>query len=271
MAGSDGRSFAGDTFLDAPDRNGTGETPHRVPALSFDEPSGNGRHPGRPLVHALAESEFDAVAVLDAVGRFRFVSASAERIFGYPVRDVIGTDTFALFDDVSLEPVKALFRDLAARRRLTVSLELETIRADGTPIAFEMVAVNHLDDAMGGIVVHLRDVSERRRLHDVDELQSVVIDSLADGVVLVDADGAVVRVNEAFEVMFEAPRVRVLGRRLLDVLVHSGARDAECSTRRVPASRRARTRSGPASGRVAGWSGWCSASRDRPARPCGFG
>ncbi len=39
---------------------------------------------------------------------------------------------------------------------------------------------------------------------------------------MVDAAGTVVRVNEAFEVMFEAPRIRVLGQPL-ETLLAGGA------------------------------------------------
>jgi diguanylate cyclase (GGDEF)-like protein/PAS domain S-box-containing protein len=40
---------------------------------------------------------------------------------------------------------------------------------------------------------------------------------------LVDVAGTVIQVNEAFEVMFEAPRVRVIGRHLDDLLAQAGA------------------------------------------------
>ena len=44
---------------------------------------------------------------------------------------------------------------------------------------------------------------------------------------LVDAAGTVVQVNEAFEVMFEAPRVRVVGRRLDELLAQAKANGVE--------------------------------------------
>jgi PAS domain S-box-containing protein len=188
------------------------------------QPSTNGhRSPGgEPRFHSTNEREFDVVAVLTAEGRFVFVSASAERMFGYDISTVIGQDAFGLFDDQSVEPVRALFRDLVARRRLSVSLEMQTHRADGTPIDLDVVAVNHLEDPIGGIVVNIRDNTERTRLEqqarDVDGHQSAIIEALADGVVVVDEGGTVVGVNEAFEVMFEAPRIHVLGRRLEDAL-----------------------------------------------------
>jgi diguanylate cyclase (GGDEF)-like protein/PAS domain S-box-containing protein len=177
---------------------------------------------GEPRFHWLGEHEFDVVAVISAEGRFIFVSASAERLFGYDISNVVGLNAFGLFDSLSVEPVRALFNDLVARRRLSVSLEMRTVRADGRPIDLDVVAANHLDDPIGGIVVNIRDITEHKsleqRVRDVDRRQATIIDSLADGVLMVDAHGTVVRVNEAFEVMFEAPRVRLIGRRIEDLM-----------------------------------------------------
>jgi diguanylate cyclase (GGDEF)-like protein/PAS domain S-box-containing protein len=175
----------------------------------------------------LAEHEFDVIVVISAEGRFKFVSASAERLFGYDISNAIGLDAFALFDTLSVEPVRALFNDLVAHRRLSVSLEMRTLRADGTPIDLDAVAANHLDDPIGGIVVNIRDITERKRLEqrirDEDRRQSAIIESLAEGVLMVDEEGIVLRVNEAFEVMFEAPRVRLIGQRLEDLLGQVGS------------------------------------------------
>ena len=188
------------------------------------ELNGRGETPsmGEPRFHALNEHEFDVVAVISVEGRFIFVSASAERLFGFDISNAIGLDAFSLFDSLSVEPVRALFNDLVAHRRLSVSLEMRTLRADGTPIDIDVVAANHLDDPIGGIVVNLRDITERKRLEERirenDRRQSTIIESLADGVMIVDAAGTIVRVNEAFEVMFEEPRVRLLGQRLEDLL-----------------------------------------------------
>ena len=126
-------------------------------------------------------------------GRFIFVSASAERLFGYDISNVVGLDAFALFDSLSVDPVRALFHDLVARRRLSVSLEISTLRADGTPIDLDVVAVNHLDDPIGGIVVNIRDITDQKRIEqevlESERRQATVIDSLADGVMMLDAVG----------------------------------------------------------------------------------
>jgi diguanylate cyclase (GGDEF)-like protein/PAS domain S-box-containing protein len=213
---------------------GSAAVSHSAERSAVDRPghpghlNGNGRAAtvGEPVFHSLNEHEFDVVAVVDAEGRFMFVSASAERLFGYDISNVIGQDAFDLFDGLSIEPVRALFRDLVARRRLSVSLEMQTVRSDGTPLDLDVVAVNHLYDPIGGIVVNIRDITSRKqleqRVRDEDRRQATIIDSLADGVLMVDAAGTIVRVNEAFEVMFEAPRIRVVGQRL-DALLSRGA------------------------------------------------
>ena len=179
-----------------------------------------------PDFRSLTLHEADVVAVVAGDGRLVFVSASAERLLGYDVSDVVGSDAFALFDPEHVEQVRALFADLVARRRLSVSLELRTQRADGREIDLELSASNHLDDPVGGVVVTLRDITDRKRLeqrvHEVDRRQNALIESLADGLVMLDGDGTVVRVNEAFEVMFRSPRVRILGQPF-DRLVGSGA------------------------------------------------
>ena len=143
------------------------------------------------VFHSLTEHDFDVVAVVSADGRFIFVSASAERLFGYDISDVVGLDAFGLFDSLEPRAGPGLFADLVARRRLSVSLEMQTVRADGTPMDLDVVAVNHLADPIGGIVVNIRDITGRKqleqRVRDEDRRQATIIDSLADGVMMVDA------------------------------------------------------------------------------------
>jgi len=233
MTKFESRPLPGDTHFDpfgGPVSAGPGTAAHYGTA-GHGNGNGHAVRVGEPVFHSLAGHEFDVVAVVDTDGRFTFVSASAERLFGYDISDVIGQDAFGLFDALSVEPVRALFRDLVARRRLSVSLEMQTARADGSVIDLDVVAVNHLSDPINGIVVNIRDITTRKqleqRIRDEDRRQATIIDSLADGVLMVDAAGTVVRVNEAFEVMFEAPRIRVVGQPLDGLLSHGGSRGVE--------------------------------------------
>jgi len=181
----------------------------------------------RPLnVH-----EADVVAVVAGDGRLVFVSASAERVLGYDVSGAVGTDAFRFFESGGAHQVRWLFADLVARRRLSVCLELCAHRADGLQIDLELVATNHLDGPLGGVVVTLRDITARKRLeervHEVDRRQNALVESLVDGLVMLDGDGTIVRVNESFEVLFRAPRVRILGRSFAEVVATGRDRRSE--------------------------------------------
>jgi diguanylate cyclase (GGDEF)-like protein/PAS domain S-box-containing protein len=175
-----------------------------------------------PDFRPLTVHEADVVAVVAGDGRLVFISASAERVLGYDVSEAVGTDTFRFFDSESLDQVRSLFADLVARRRLSVSLELRTRRADGYQIDLELVASNHLNDPVGGVVVTLRDITARKRLeqrvHEVDRRQNALVESLVDGLIMLDGDGTIVRVNEAFEVLFRVPRVRILGQSFAELV-----------------------------------------------------
>ena len=152
---------------------------------------GRGRGPPR-LRERLGRAPASAIDVSD-VGRYRRVR---------PVRP--GTPG----------RVRALFADLVARRRLSVSLELRTRGPTGRDrprAAGRQPPRRPGRRSSGDPPRHHGPQEPRAALHEVDRRQNALVESLADGLVMVDADGTVVRVNEAFEVMFRAPRVRILG------------------------------------------------------------
>ena len=184
-----------------------------------------------PDFQPLTVHEADVVAVVAGDGRLTFVSGSAERLLGYDMSGSVGTDAFGLFEPESVDQVRSLFADLVARRRLSVSLEVRTRHADGHQIDLELVASNHLKDPVGGVVVTLRDITIRKRLeqrvHEVDLRQNALVESLVDGLIMLDGDGTIVRVNEAFEVLFRAPRVRILGKTFAELVATGSDRRSE--------------------------------------------
>ena len=164
---------------------------------------------GELRLQALAEHDFDVVAVIGADGNIVFVSASAERLFGYDPEAAIGFDCFEILDDEGIGGDALHLRGDGGRRaahRLPGDADRPGRR---DLIDLELVAANHLDDPIGGIVVNIRDITERKQsraaVREVERRQATIIESLADGVMMVDSQGVVVRVNEAFEVMFGAP------------------------------------------------------------------
>ncbi len=239
---------------DAPERAGTEPVP-AVPGIPpasarpsellgpADEPGVRDRVAPAGLLRfeALAEHEFDVVSVVDAAGRFVFISASAGTVFGVDPNGAVGHSIFAFLDPTSVPLLRATFDDLVARRRLAAAVELHAVRADGSPLIVEVTAANHLEDPIHGIVLSVRDITEQRRREaravEVERRHSAIVDSLADGVMMVDDAGVVVRVNDAFERLWGMPATWLVGQSLAAVSAHlrsTGAATVDADSRPVP-------------------------------------
>jgi diguanylate cyclase (GGDEF)-like protein/PAS domain S-box-containing protein len=176
---------------------------------------------GRDRFRALSEHVDDVCLVVGIDGRILYVSPSAQHLLGYDPSGAVGTDVFKLIDDDDRAALRALFGDLVSGRRLTVSLEMRAMTADGSPLDVEIVAAGP-SETVGGIVVNIRDVTLRKRIErEAQEDKSryaTIMESLVDGIMMVDTDGVIVAVNNALVELFNASREWILGRKLQDVL-----------------------------------------------------
>ena len=176
---------------------------------------------GRDRFRALAEHVDDVALVIGLDGRILYVSPSAQRLLGYDPSGAIGTDVFQLVDEDDQGAMRGSFGDLVAGRRLTVALEMRAITADGSSIDVEVVA-SAPTESVGGIVVNVRDVTERKRIErealEVQTRYATIMESLVDGIMMVDADGVIVAVNNALVELFNASKTWILGRTLEEVL-----------------------------------------------------
>jgi len=105
--------------------------------------------------------------ILDSSGVIRYQSPAMERVFGYDATRTVGTlFRLVLFAEDGLMLDAALGRAIG-RPGVPIVLEFPVAHADGTRRDTETVVTNLLDVAeVRGIVVNMRDVTERRQLHD---------------------------------------------------------------------------------------------------------
>jgi PAS domain S-box-containing protein len=115
---------------------------------------------------ALIEKSWDGLALVDAEGRFLYVSPSSERILGYKPEELIGHNSgeFLLGD---LAQRKLAFEEIVRQRGKSATAELRYRHRNGRAIWLEAVRTNLLDDPLvRAVVVNFRDVTERRRWED---------------------------------------------------------------------------------------------------------
>jgi len=112
---------------------------------------------------ALIEKTTDGIAILGTDGRIRYTSPSCDRMFGFPSGEQIGNSVADLLhpDDISLAN-ESLVR-LLENPDVTIRVEARGRHKDGAWRVLEATGTNLLHDAaVQGIVVNLRDITERK-------------------------------------------------------------------------------------------------------------
>jgi diguanylate cyclase (GGDEF)-like protein/PAS domain S-box-containing protein len=127
--------------------------------------------------HALTEHATDLIVVLGKDGRPTFASPSHLAVLGYSPDAVLAGALRAALSEASVRRLDVLIaRALRGSKVEGRRIELRIRHADGTPRVLEVTARNSLgDDAVNGIVLCGRDVTERRRAE-----QSLVSQALRD-------------------------------------------------------------------------------------------
>lgn len=102
----------------------------------------------------------DAVCLVDAAGRFRFVSAAGEQVFGYTPNEMVGMSMLDLIHPEDLQKTLKAAGEVLQGRRLT-HFENRYVRKDGRPVHIMWSA--RWSEAHQLRIAVARDISERKR------------------------------------------------------------------------------------------------------------
>ena len=164
------------------------------------------REQGR-YFRSLIENSSDGIIVVDSEGLIRYHSPAMEKLLGYKSGDHI---TIAISDRVHADDVDraiACFDRLVSRRASSEVIELRLSHTDHSWHWAEAVCSNYLDDAIvGGIVINFRDINERKRVEErlqaSEEKLRGIVETITEGIGILDLDGNVVDANESLVHMF---------------------------------------------------------------------
>ncbi|HKH12430.1 MAG TPA: PAS domain S-box protein [Rubrobacter sp.] len=113
---------------------------------------------------ALVRYASDMIVILDRDGEILYESPAVERILGFTVEERVGTNSFDYLHPEDREPVARRFAELVRQPGGRISAEYRVHDKTGDWRFFEAMGVNMLEDpVISGVVVNLRDVTERRR------------------------------------------------------------------------------------------------------------
>jgi len=178
---------------------------------------------------ALVENSSDGIALIDAAGNVHYSSPAISRILGYSIDEIIGMNVFSLMhpDDV-MEGRRRFVTILNNQAALVAMPDLRYRHSDGTWRSLEVLRMNRLDDpAVRAIVVNFRDVTDRNSaLETAERLRSryeLILNSIADGVEELNANGMVTFENAAAASMLGWEPHDLIGRNAHQTIHHSYA------------------------------------------------
>jgi|GEM_PF-4433664 len=152
---------------------------------------------------ALIENSSDAVALVDAHGKFSYISPSVRRILGYAGEELIAHDVFELVHPDERPDLEVLFNELSYRPKGLVPFKCRVVHKNGSWRWAEGVAMNLLADPyVQAIVVNYRDITERRHAEETLKESETRMRNLFEsdmlGIVFWDISGKVTEANKAF-------------------------------------------------------------------------
>ncbi|MFB6467148.1 PAS domain S-box protein [Cytobacillus sp. Hz8] len=115
------------------------------------------------LSRALGETSIDTFVILNAQGNILLVNPAIREMFGYSIKEVIGTHIYRLLPELSKQSFSYLTKGEL--------LETSALRSDGTKFPVDiLLSIAELENA-AILVCSIRDVTERRKqLNRLEEL-----------------------------------------------------------------------------------------------------
>jgi PAS domain S-box-containing protein len=172
--------------------------------------------------HAI-EASPSGVLIADAEGRIEFVNARFEAIFGYSRLDVLGQPVEMLVPKrvrKNHPELRASFMADPEPRPMGQGRDVTGVSKDGRLIPLEIgLTTFEAEDGMH-VIASVVDISARKR---AERLVQIAVEAAPNGMVMVNAGGAMVMVNSKFEEIFGYRREELYGERI-EMLVPAESR-----------------------------------------------
>ena len=180
-------------------------------------------HASEEKWRSIIANSVNGISIFSVHGLLEKSSQGMLKMFGYAnEEEILGRPLDDFADTASLARIKAVVADLA-QGGYVGALEGWAIRKDGTRFLAE-AQVDVLHNAQGEatqIIFMVRDISEHKRSQEELRLAASVFTHAREGIMITDAAGTIVAVNETFshitgyhrrEVLGQSPRILNSGR-----------------------------------------------------------
>ncbi len=183
----------------------------------------------------LIRNASDIITVLDAEGKILYESPAVERILGFKPEDRVGTSAFEQVHPDDVGWIKSKLAKLLKSPQERTSMWYRVRDREGSWHHLEAIATNLLQDpVVRGIVVNIRDITERRRAEEAlrvsEELYRSVVEQAAETIFLIDLESKrIIESNAALHRSLGYTAQELKGMTLYDIVAH----DRESTDRNI--------------------------------------
>jgi two-component system sensor kinase FixL len=165
-------------------------------------------------LRTVIESVPNGIIMVDEAGKIALCNSEAERMFGFERNELLGRPIEILVPSKVREKHPTYrdgFLNDPSKRQMGAGRDLTGIRKDGTEIPVE-IGLNHVRTEQGSFVVaSIVDITERKKQ---EEKFRTIVESVPNGIIMVDTTGSITLSNSEAEKMFGYDRGELLGKKV---------------------------------------------------------
>lgn len=150
----------------------------------------------------LMERSADAIALLDKNGRRMYATPASKRVIGYEPTESVGEEIFGYIHPEDVQMVQQVLAAIIQQPGKSLPTQFRVRHKQGHWVWVEGTGTNLLAHPdIEAVVVNYRDITERKHLEiairQSKQQLEVILQNIADGISVQDAQGNVVYMNDA--------------------------------------------------------------------------
>ncbi|WP_253184502.1 PAS domain-containing sensor histidine kinase [Natrialba sp. SSL1] len=148
----------------------------------------------------IIETIEDGIYVLDDEYRFETVNQAYADLTGYSREELLGSHCSLVVEDTVSSTAADASRELADAAANAATIEADVLRKDGTRVPAEsrFSPIVSTDGEYDGTVGVVRDISERKAREQELRQYETIVETVQDGIYVVDEEGIFTMVNESY-------------------------------------------------------------------------